>query len=377
MSTFRFSVASHLLSAGLSASAIAIVAFSAQARAEQPTPLTPIDIGAEQAPDGRAGRRPAPIYVREQATSTLKVAAPIHDVPLSVQVVTRKAIEDRQSLTVRQAIETVSGVESSNAFPGSLAFRIRGFSDGGANLRDGFRETSNQQDVQGIDHIEVLKGPASVLFGGSLSSGGVVNIVTKTPQDTNFGHVDVTAGSFGLVRPTFDLNRDLMGDHSLTLRIDGAIDRSRTFRDFGDAENAFLNPSLRWRPTEQDEVLIRGQWFNSGFSYGAYQSPLAAQTLSLPLSFSFMDPNQSRSHKDAERINLDWTHEFELEREISLRLECVRRELLPRLRPILEIVAGVERLCSFTIRAIRPGVGAGYRFAKRIFRNIRNRADAS
>lgn len=316
MSTTRFTVVLQLLSTSLSTPAIALVALSGQARAEQPTPLVPIDIGAEEASSRQAGRGTADasrasIYVRERATSTLKLAAPIHDVPLSVQIVTQKLIEDRQSLTVRQAIETVSGVESSNAFPGSLAFRIRGFSDGGANLRDGFRETSNQQDIQGIDHIEVLKGPASVLFGGSLSSGGVVNIVTKTPLDANFVHVDVTSGSFGLVRPTFDVNRDIFGDRSLELRIDGAFDRSRSFRDFGGAENAFLNPSLRWRPTDQDEVLIRGQWFNSGFSYGAYQSPLAQQTLSLPLSFSFMDPNQSQSHKDAERISVDWTHKLD------------------------------------------------------------------
>ncbi|BGE85000.1 TonB-dependent siderophore receptor [Methylosinus sp. 3S-1] len=312
MSTSR-SLLIFMLQAGASAPAILVLASSPQARAQSPETLPTIEVGPQRAATGKARSTDpsAQSYIREQAQSTLKLAAPIHDVPLSVQFVTRRVIEERQALTVRQAIETVSGVESSNAFPGSLSFRIRGFNDAGANLRDGFRETSNQQDVQGIDRIEVLKGPASVLYGGSVASGGVVNIVTKTPLDANFLHVDIASGSYGLVRPTFDLNRDLTGDHSLLMRLDGAIDRSHTIKQFGEQENVFLNPSILWRATEQDTLLLRGQWFNSGFSYGAYQAPLAQQTLALPLSFSYMDPNQSQSHKDAERVSLEWTHKFD------------------------------------------------------------------
>ncbi|WP_160810145.1 TonB-dependent receptor [Nitrosomonas sp. HPC101] len=178
-------------------------------------------------------------------------------------------------------------------------------------MRNGFRETSNQQDIEGIDRIEVLKGPVSVFYGGALASGGVVNIVTKSPESTNFTHVGLTGGSFARVRPTFDINRGLTDDRSLELRIDGAYDQSDSFRKFSDSRSTFINPSLRWKPSDQDEVLLRFQYYHSDFSYGEYQSPLTERTLSLPLSFSFNDPNQNQSRKDAERLSYEWTHLFD------------------------------------------------------------------
>lgn len=250
-------------------------------------------------------------YTPVRTSTALKIPAPIQDVPLSVQVVPQELIQDRGALTVRQAVETVSGVTSSNAIPGSQSFRVRGFNDGFSNLRDGFRETSNQQDVQGIDRIEVLKGPASVLYGGNLASGGVVNIVTKAPVDVNFANAALAGGSFGLVRPTFDVNQDLSGDRSLVLRVNGAFDRSDTYRDFAYGDTKFINPSLRWRPTDQDEVVIRAQYYQSNFSYGPYQTPISRQVLRLPYSFSFSDPNLRDSHRNAERISYEWIHRFD------------------------------------------------------------------
>ncbi|MGF3027108.1 TonB-dependent siderophore receptor [Methylobacterium aquaticum] len=250
-------------------------------------------------------------YTPKQTTTALKIPAPIQDIPVSVQVVPQELIQDRGALTVRQAIDTVSGVTSSNAIPGSQSFRIRGFNDGFSNLRDGFRETSNQQDVQGIERIEVLKGPASVLYGGNLAAGGVVNIVTKTPVDLNFANAALTGGSFGLVRPTFDVNQDLTGDGRLAMRVTGAFERTDTYRDFAYGDSKFVNPSLRWRPTAQDEIIVRAQVLQSNFSYGPYQSPLSRTTLRLPYSFSFSDPNLRDSHRNAERISYDWIHKFD------------------------------------------------------------------
>ncbi|MBP0491246.1 TonB-dependent siderophore receptor [Pararoseomonas indoligenes] len=250
-------------------------------------------------------------YLAPESSTALRLPAPIQDVPVAVQVVPDTLIQDRAALTVRQAVETVSGVTSSNAIPGSVALRIRGFNDGSANLRDGFRETSNQQDVQGIERIDILKGPASVLYGGNLSSGGVANIVTRAPVDGRFGTVSGTVGNYGLFRSTFDINEgDVTGDGTLGFRLDAALDRSNSYRDFGGSSSQFINPSLRWRPTAQDEVVIRAQYLRSDFSYGLYQSPLSRQTLSLPLSRNFDDPNQGASRRDAGRVSYNWVHSF-------------------------------------------------------------------
>ena len=250
-------------------------------------------------------------YLAPQSTTALRLPVPIQDAPVSVQVVPQALIQDRGALTVRQAIETVSGVESSNALPGSLAFRIRGFVDSGNSLRDGFREQSNQQDLQGVERIEVLKGPASVLYGGSFSSGGVVNVVTKAPVDGNFVRGSLTGGSFGFNRDTLDANQDLTGDGRAVVRLNAAYDHADSFRSFGYSEDSYFNPTLRLRPTDQDEVILRAQHAHSNFSYGQFQSPITQRTLALPLSFNFDDPNLADSHKNAWRLGYDWVHTFD------------------------------------------------------------------
>ena len=286
--------------------------------------LVPCAVLAQQAPDSgspaegialpdvtvTAPRVSVRGYLAPQSTTALRIPAQTQDVPVSVQVVPQALIQDRGAVTVQQAIETVSGVERSNLLPGSLSFRIRGFVDSSTSLRDGFREQSNQQDIQGVERIEVLKGPPSVLYGGTVSSGGVVNVVTKAPVDGNFVRTGLTSGSFGFFRGTLDANQDVSGDGRLAVRLNAAYDRSDTFRRFGYDENAFVNPTVRWRPTDRDEVVLRAQYLHGNFSFSSYQSPLARKVLGLPLSFSFVDPNLADSHKDAWRLGYDWVHTF-------------------------------------------------------------------
>lgn len=124
-------------------------------------------------------RQPAEDYLAQTNSSALKIPVSIQKTPASVQVITHAVIQDRGALSINQAIETVSGVERNLTFPNSLTFRVRGFVDASTTLRDGFREQTGTQDIQGVDNIEVLKGPASVLYGGSTSSGGTVNVTTK------------------------------------------------------------------------------------------------------------------------------------------------------------------------------------------------------
>jgi iron complex outermembrane receptor protein len=296
------------------AGAAALLLVPCVVRAQQtpsPTPQAPDQITLPEV-SVSAPRVSVQGYLAPESRTALKVAAAIQDIPASVQVVPQALIQDRGALTVRQALDTVSGVESSNALPGSLAFRIRSFIDSGTSLRDGFRETSNQQDIQGVDRIEVLKGPASVLYGGTVSSGGVVNIVTKAPVDGTFVRTGLTGGSFGFFRSTVDANQgDVTGDGPLAIRWNAAYDRSDTFRRFGYNEDTFVNPTIRWRPTSQDEVIVRAQYLHSNFSFSQYQSPIAQKVLALPLSFSFVDPNLSDSSKDAWRLGYDWTHTFD------------------------------------------------------------------
>lgn len=250
-------------------------------------------------------------YLAPESTTALRIPAPVQDVPVSVQTVTPALIQDRQALTINQAVETVSGVERSLTFPNSLSFRVRGFVDSSTTLRDGFREQTGTQDIQGVERIEVLKGPASVLYGGTLSSGGTVNVVTKMPTAGNFVRTGLSGGSFGLFRSTVDANRDIKGDGTLTVRLNGAYERSDTFRDFGTNESTFVAPTVRWRPSGQDEVDVFSSYQHSNFTWSQSQTPLLRQTLALPLSRSYVDPNLGASYQDSWRLGYNWVHTFD------------------------------------------------------------------
>ena len=290
------------------AGAAALLLMPCAARAQQ-TPA-PADIALPEV-NVTAPRASVRGYMAPESTTALRLPAATQDVPVAVQVVPEALIQDRGAITIRQATETVSGVESSNLLPGSLSFRVRGFVDSSTLLRDGFREQSNQQDIQGVERIEVLKGPASVLYGCAVSSSGVVNVVTEMPTSGNSVRTGLTSGSFGFFRSTLDANRDVSGDGTLQVRLNAAYDRSDTFRQFGYGDNIFINPTVRWRPTEKDEVIVRAQYLHSNFSFSPYQSPLARKVLGLPLSFSFADTDLSDSSKDAWRLRYDWVHTFD------------------------------------------------------------------
>lgn len=259
--------------------------------------------------DGK--RQTATAYLAPADTTALKIPVQTQKTPLSVQVVTHALIQDRGALTINQAVETVSGVERNLTFPNSLTFRVRGFSDSSTTLRDGFREQTGTQDIQGVDSIEVLKGPASVLYGGSLSSGGVVNVKTKRPVDgTNFLHAGLSGGSFGLFRGVADANRDLSGNGTLVGRLNFAYQHDNTFRNFGYNEDTYIAPTIRWRPSHHDTITFFSSYQLSNYTWGASQTPLIRKALAFPLSYNFDNTSLGASHQNSWRLGYNWRHDF-------------------------------------------------------------------
>lgn len=255
-------------------------------------------------------RQTAAAYRASSSVTALKIPAPIQKTPVSIQVVTQALIQDRGVLSINQAIETVSGVERNLTFPNSLTFRIRGFSDSSTTLRDGFREQTGTQDIQGVNTIEVLKGPASVLYGGSTSSGGTVNVTTKRAVADTFLHTGLSGGSFGLFRGTVDGNRDLSGHGTFLGRINFAYQRDDTFRNFGSNESTYIAPTFHWHPTQRDSIDVFSSCQLSNYTWGASQTPLVRKALAMPLSYNFDNQTLGASHQNSWRLGYNWVHEF-------------------------------------------------------------------
>lgn len=120
------------------------------------------------------------LTVRSSSVAT-KTDTPILLIPQAVQVVPQEIMQDQKAQGLSDVVENVSSVQPLYAWGGLYdVFIIRGFVNSAANFRNGIRIPTSKFDLANVDHVEVLKGPSSVLYG-SADPGGLVNTVTKAP----------------------------------------------------------------------------------------------------------------------------------------------------------------------------------------------------
>ncbi|BAY23357.1 ferrichrome-iron receptor [Calothrix sp. NIES-2100] len=220
------------------------------------TPTQPIQPFSQQPPETPSAQTDEPIElvvtgeedgyrVTESSTGT-RTDTPIRDIPQSIQVVPRQVLEDQKTIRLVDALRNVSGVFSSNNFGGTIdSFNIRGFDDAGI-LQNGFRQSNTDgnfslRDPASIEQVEVLKGPASVLYG-NVEPGGVVNVVTKQPLADPFYSAEFSIGSNSFYRGSLDLSGPLSPDKALLYRLNLAYQNTGSFRDFVNSERVFATP---------------------------------------------------------------------------------------------------------------------------------------
>ncbi|MEM6840514.1 MAG: TonB-dependent receptor, partial [Cyanobacteria bacterium P01_C01_bin.120] len=190
-------------------------------------------------------------YVEPTAATGTRTDTPLRDIPQSIQVIPREVIEDQQVIRLGDALRNVSGVvRGTQAFNGER-FIIRGF-DNAAILRDGFRQdvfSSNLTfpELSNLETVEVLKGPASILFG-SLEPGGVINLVSKQPLSEPFYNLELQGGNREFISPSIDLSGPLTADGRLLYRLNALYRNEESFQDFDtDIERFFVAPTLSWQ----------------------------------------------------------------------------------------------------------------------------------
>ncbi len=213
-----------------------------------------------------------------------KSDVPLIDIPQSIQVVPLVVLRDRGVTRVEQLVDTVSGVHAEPSYGANEAtfFNVRGFSTS-SGLRDGFRDYGyvGSRDVQAIDRVEVLKGPASVLYGATSSLGGYINTVSKQPLPTSFTDIAITATPYG-VRSSADVNGRLNASGTLRGRANVAAEHNETFRDDGQFRSASVAPAITWRPSGRSDVsaVVEYNYLSrQGFDFGLPNLP-DASTLS-------------------------------------------------------------------------------------------------
>lgn len=217
---------------------------------------------------------------RYNATTTSNSKLPVNllDLPLTLRVIDRGLIDDKQAVEFRQIVKNISGVTLTT---GNGDFMIRGFqhtgggASGSAQLINGSRNFftgyTNDLNLANIERVEILKGPSSVLFGAN-SPGGSFNMITKKPLAVNKYNASASFGSWGRYRLDADLTGSVTRDKKLLYRFNAGYQNNSDYRDFIYNRNILIAPALRYQPSEKTTIDIefvynqiqRSTWYDWG-----------------------------------------------------------------------------------------------------------------
>jgi iron complex outermembrane recepter protein len=325
-------------SRGVSAGALALVLIPAPAPAQQSLPT--IDIGAARnaaprlqraqaadrsMPDATQGastlretrdpQTPTEGYVVDQSSTATRTSATIKETPAAVIVVPQQAMKDQQNTQLKEALENVSGVRSNNNELEGYNFKIRGFQSlvvfrNGLALGDA---GTAPVDTANIERIEVLKGPASILYG-RIEPGGLVNIVTKQPLDRPRYSVEQQFGSYDHYRTEWDFTAPVKDIPGLAYRLSGAYQNTGSFRAYQDGERVMVAPVVSYKPSDWTAFTLDTQFVQARAQSDAGvpgSGPFGPLPAPVPLNRSFQEPNDPRDRASAYNVSYRFMQKLE------------------------------------------------------------------
>lgn len=184
-------------------------------------------------------------------TGATKTDAQLKDLPQSARVLTADLLDDAGVTTLADALDLASGISRQSNLGGLWdSYAIRGFTGdsnfGSDYMVNGFNSSrgyNGLRDGANTDSIEILKGPASALYGRG-EPGGTVNIVTRKPRFTPAYEAQIAISSHNTKRSTADLTGPL--SDTVAYRLNGAYQEGDSYRDHVSSERMLLAPSLVW-----------------------------------------------------------------------------------------------------------------------------------
>ncbi|MDP4027129.1 TonB-dependent siderophore receptor [Methylobacterium sp. NEAU 140] len=218
-------------------------------------------------PAGTAGERadgPVAGFTAKRSATGTKTDTALIDTPQSISVVTADQIRATAAQNPSEALRYTAGVQVER-FGGDPRFdwvKVRGFDVpeylDGLQLPKGTYAWS-RYEIYGVERIEVLKGPAAVLYGQS-PPGGLVNFVSKKPLDVPYREVLVQGGSFGRLTGAFDVTGPVDPEKTVLYRVVGLGRLSDTIVDYVNDDRAFIAPSVTFRPDAATQLTVLGYY---------------------------------------------------------------------------------------------------------------------
>ncbi|WP_122677632.1 TonB-dependent siderophore receptor [Pseudomonas viridiflava] len=268
------------------------------------------NIDIQSATDIETAQGPVQGYRATRSASATRTDTSLHETPQSISVVTREAVEDIGATRLQDALDYAGGVGRANNFGGQglTTFTVRGFTTG-EFYRNGFpinRGYPNMPDANTIERLEVLRGPATTLYGRG-DPGGTFNVVSKQP----LAERSVTLGSQlndqGMKRGTLDASGPLDDDGRFAYRLNVVGEGGDTFRDHVETERYGVTPVLSWQVDEATLITFEGDFMrnNAPLDRGLTRYPAQTRTASRDTFFGEKDVGKLHNDNNMAQIRFD------------------------------------------------------------------------
>jgi iron complex outermembrane recepter protein len=295
-----------------SAGALAIPSAWAQSNAPSGSSPAPASSSAPAEPEEQLDEVVVNAYLRRDAQSAMKLDIPIRDTPFSVSSYSESYLTEIEATTTLDAYAYMTGVSRGGQSAWDLS--LRGFkttsNDRNAIVGDGLPGQSSRfasPSTAAVDRIEVVKGPASVLYGKA-QPGGFVNIISKKPERER-------AARFGLRANSYSGDKLDLGDaNGLTFSADftGPIDSGErflyrligeysdrdSFRDFSSGKSTYVAPSITWNVSDATVATLALEYREVEGSYDLYlAAPARDVGLLAPITTRYQEPGDFQDER--------------------------------------------------------------------------------
>ena len=223
---------------------VALASAAAQSTGEETVVLSEFTVSTSRDQGYRAGN----------SVSATRVDTPIKNLPFAINAFTEQFIADTAARDLQDIVKYAPGVTGAGRefVSGNTRFNIRGF-DTTAPQRNGF-VGARYVDPVNIQRVEVVKGPASLLYG-AIEAGGTVNYITKKPGEKRSAQISQDLGTDEYLRTQLDLNQPIIAD-KLLFRVNAAYENGPNPAFFAGDTRWVVAPSLTWRITPEHALTL-------------------------------------------------------------------------------------------------------------------------
>lgn len=241
-----------------------------------------------------------------------KSDTPITETARSVTVEPAELFIDKGALNLSQTVTYVAGVTGE-----TYGFATRGdaVSSRGLSIpryRDSIQElfgsyNTTRVDPWTVEQVEVLKGPASVLYGRG-SPGGLLNVVSKRPQDTFGGSLVGEIGNFDRYQAAGDVTGPVEGtDGKVLYRLVGLYRDTGSQVDYVDEQTSVFMPSITFAPSEDTQLTVIGLYQDTNSDTGAQFIPIEGTLTPHNVTGEYIDPDLYVGEPGFNRYNTNST----------------------------------------------------------------------